>query len=247
MPDERELLSSCWHVLEAGYVSAQDKGEPNPPPSIPPGRGEPLLDLPDPAAHAPRGSLADAMGARRSRRRFAGGTLPLGSLSWILWAVQGVQKKAGRGGGSLRTVPSGGARHPFETYLTVRDVEGLEPGLYRLLPFEWRLVRVGPFPGEQVISEACCGQTFVSSAQAVLYWVAIPERTAWRYGPAAPKLIALDAGHACQNLYLACEALGLGTCAIGAYMQDLVDRMLGVDGREALTVYLAPVGLLPGD
>jgi nitroreductase len=44
------------------------------------------------------------------------------------------------------------------------------------------------------------------------------------------KVIALDAGHVCQNLYLACEAIGAGTCAIAAYNQTLVDVLLGVDG-----------------
>jgi len=56
------------------------------------------------------------------------------------------------------------------------------------------------------------------------------------------KVIAIDAGHVGQNLYLACESLGAGTCAIGAYDQDACDRLLGVDGKEEFTVYLAPVG-----
>ena len=66
----------------------------------------------------------------------------------------------------------------------------------------------------------------------------------WRYGLAAHKVIALDAGHVCQNLYLACEAIGAGTCAIAAYNQNAMDRLLDVDGREEFTVYLAPVGML---
>ncbi|WP_281184928.1 nitroreductase family protein [Trichlorobacter lovleyi] len=55
-------------------------------------------------------------------------------------------------------------------------------------------------------------------------------------------MIALDAGHVCQNLYLACQAINAATCAIAAYRQDLIDALLGVDGNEELTVYLAPVG-----
>lgn len=64
----------------------------------------------------------------------------------------------------------------------------------------------------------------------------------WRYDRAAHKVIALDAGHVCQNLYLACESLGLGTCAIAAYDQEACDRLLGVDGDDEFTLYLAPVG-----
>jgi SagB-type dehydrogenase family enzyme len=67
----------------------------------------------------------------------------------------------------------------------------------------------------------------------------------WRYDVAAHKVIALDAGHVCQNLYLACEAVDAGTCAIGAYDQEELDDLLGVDGIEEFAIYLAPVGKVP--
>jgi SagB-type dehydrogenase family enzyme len=64
----------------------------------------------------------------------------------------------------------------------------------------------------------------------------------WRYDIAAPKLIALDAGHICQNLYLAAESINAGVCAIAAYDQDKMDELLQIDGENELTVYLAAVG-----
>jgi SagB-type dehydrogenase family enzyme len=64
----------------------------------------------------------------------------------------------------------------------------------------------------------------------------------WRYGLAAHKVIAIDAGHVCQNLYLACEAIGAGTCAIAAYDQEAMDDLVGLDGKDEFTIYLAPVG-----
>ncbi len=73
-------------------------------------------------------------------------------------------------------------------------------------------------------------------------WTAIPYRMEWRYGLAAHKVIAIDAGHVCQNLYLACEAIVAGTCAVAAYDQDAVDHLIGVDGEEEFAIYLAPVG-----
>jgi len=39
-------------------------------------------------------------------------------------------------------------------------------------------------------------------------------------------------------------ALGAGTCAIAAYDQAACDRLLGVDGDEEFTLYIAPVGKL---
>jgi SagB-type dehydrogenase family enzyme len=76
----------------------------------------------------------------------------------------------------------------------------------------------------------------------VFLWTAIPYRTEWRYTIVAPKLIAQESGHICQNLYLACEAIGAGTCAVGAYDQKKMDELLGVDGEDEFTIYVAPVG-----
>ena len=52
----------------------------------------------------------------------------------------------------------------------------------------------------------------------------------------------MSVGHVCQNLYLACEAIGLGTCATVAYQQDQLDELIGVDGVDEISLYIAPVG-----
>jgi nitroreductase len=57
-------------------------------------------------------------------------------------------------------------------------------------------------------------------------------------------VVALDAGHVCQNLYLAATAVGAGVCAIDAYDQSEIDAALGVDGQDEFTVYCAAVGKL---
>ena len=43
-------------------------------------------------------------------------------------------------------------------------------------------------------------------------------------------------------LRLACEAIGAGTCAVAAYDQEALDRLLRIDGEDEFAVYLAPVG-----
>jgi SagB-type dehydrogenase family enzyme len=119
----------------------------------------------------------------------------------------------------------------------------LEPGIYRYLPVEHQLLLVSREKDlSQRISAATLQQSFIGKAATVFVWTTIPYRMEWRYDLAAHKVIALDAGHVCQNLYLACEAVKAGTCAIAAYHQDLMDRLLGVDGESEFTLYLAPVG-----
>ena len=76
----------------------------------------------------------------------------------------------------------------------------------------------------------------------VFIWSCVPYRGEWRYTTKAHKVMLLDAGHVCQNLYLASESIGCGTCGIGAYDQSSVDDFLGLDGSDEFVVYLAPVG-----
>ena len=92
----------------------------------------------------------------------------------------------------------------------------------------------------------CCGWRFLlipsRAAAAVLFWTCLPYRSEWRYGRDAAKLCLLDAGHVCQNLYLAAEAIGCGVCGIGAYDQEAIDKLLGIDGSDEFVVYYSPVG-----
>ncbi len=186
--------------------------------------------------------LATAIGDRQSRRSFKAEPLTLDELSFLLWATQGVRERSDEGT-VRRTVPSAGNRHALETYIAVLRVSGLEPGFYRYLPLEHQLLHL--FHEEQMpekLTEATLGQAFVGRAAAVFIWTTIPYRMEWRYGLAAHKVIALDAGHVCQNLYLACQAIGAGTCAVAAYHQQLMDRLVRVDGQDEFVIYLAPVG-----
>jgi SagB-type dehydrogenase family enzyme len=143
----------------------------------------------------------------------------------------------------MRTVPSAGAKSPFETYLVINRVEGLEPGLYRYISFNHKLLFIKTLENaESKIGELAYGQNFVGKGAVVFCWVAIPYRSEWRYSILAHKFIAIDLGHVSQNLYLACEAVNLGTVAIGYYEQKKFDALLELDGQDEFVVLIAPVG-----
>jgi len=188
--------------------------------------------------------LIEAIDNRRSRRKYTDEPLSLEELSFLLWCTQGVQKLVRNGLLTLRTVPSGGGMHPFETYLVVNRVTGVEPGLYRYLALEHKLYPVDLRTGDwaERVGEASNGQTFVGKGAVAFVWSVRPYRTEWRYGDDSLKDVLISVGHICQNLYLACEAIGAGTCAIVAYQQDKLDDLIGVDGHDEIALYLAPVG-----
>jgi SagB-type dehydrogenase family enzyme len=232
-----------WRKTE----SDQKKGIAIPVPEKPHAADAVLVDLVAPdeltVGQAP---LLDVIRRRRSQRHFTSAPLTLEELSFLLWATQGVSKVVKddkeRVLRTFRTVPSGGARHPFETYLLVNRVAGVEPGLYRYLPLEHKLclLRTGPDLVAQV-HDASNGQ-YILECAVVFMWTAIPYRTEWRYGIVSAKIIAQDSGHMCQNLYLASTAIGCGTCGLGAYNQAKMDRVLDVDAQHEFTIYMAPVG-----
>ncbi len=202
------------------------------------------IDLPQPVAwqQIPSIDLFAAIRHRRSHRKFTQDSLSIEELSFLLWTTQGMKEEL-RPERALRTVPSAGCRHALETYLCVLNVEGLDVGIYRYLPIEHQLLfELHVEQLAQKIVDATLGQKFTGKAAVTFLWTTIPYRMEWRYAEAAHKVIALDAGHVCQNLYLACEAIGAGSCAIAAYHQELADKLLKLDEQDEFTVYLSAVG-----
>jgi SagB-type dehydrogenase family enzyme len=183
----------------------------------------------------------EVFGRRRSTRAFSSErSLSLGLLSSLLWSTQGITGKEGEW--YFRAAPSAGALYPIETYILARAVEGLEQGIYHFRPhlFDLEFIKSGNFA--PLLAEAALGQEMIREAQTTFIWTAIVARSTWKYRQRAYRYIYMDAGHIAQNLYLAGTAAGLGVCAVGAFFDDQVNGLIGIDGVEEITVYLASVG-----
>jgi len=201
-----------------------------------------IVDLPQPEFTG-NSDLWKALLKRRSRRVYKSAEpLDLGSLSALLWATQGITEKYGET--SFRTVPSAGGLFPIETYLNIRFVEGLEEGIYHFRPgkFDLEFLKKGEF--SEMLAEAALGQGIVATAQATFIWSAVLARSKWKYRQRAYRYIYLDAGHVCENLYLAGEAIGLGVCAIGAFFDDDMNQIVGLDGTDETIIYMSTVGVV---
>lgn len=203
----------------------------------------PRIELPSPGT-LPAGpsDLWQALHGRRSRRDFSANPLRLEDLALLIWACQGITAR--QGPHLLRTAPSAGALYPFETYVSVQAVEGLHPCLAHLHVPSFTLEVLGnenPGPG---LAAAALGQGFVRRAATVFVWTVVLPRSAWKYGDRSLRYIGLDLGHVCQNLCLAAEALGFGCCPVAAFFDREVDGLLGVDGQDEFSYYMAAVGSL---
>ena len=251
MPDYRKYFRNQALPGMSDMETDMMKRLPLPPIQKPAPENAKLIDLP--SHEEIRGlstlSLIDAIDRRESRRIYSDEPISLAELAFLLWSTQGVKSLIRDGLVTLRTVPSGGGMHPFETYLAVHNVEGLEPGIYRYLAIEHKLIRVDVDSEglRERITSICNSQPYVGTGAVTVVWAVRPYRTEYRYGEDTLKDILMSVGHICQNLYLACEGLGLGTCATVAYQQTDLDQLIGVDGDDEISLYVAPVGKIGGE
>ncbi|MCL1828185.1 MAG: SagB/ThcOx family dehydrogenase [Oscillospiraceae bacterium] len=240
----------CSGMITEELGSGEQKGlTPPPPGKAPSGK---ILELPAFAGAVKNKDFSELLEIRRSVRAYSGAPAAAEQLAFMLWSVQGVlkYKKSAKTFALFKPAPSGGARHPFEIYAVVLNVEGLEPGIYHYLPMEHvgekrsavEFVSAFEKPIE-TISEMLMGQSWASKASFVLFFSCIPYRAEWRYGHMSHRAMLIDIGHAGQNAMLSAAALGLGSCCCARYNSALCDKVLGIDGKDEFTVYAVPVGV----
>jgi SagB-type dehydrogenase family enzyme len=199
-----------------------------------------MIGLPSPLPLGEGPDFWKVLQKRRSIRDYTQAPLALTELSGLLWATQGITRKASASW--YRTAPSAGALHPIDTYLAVHRVEGLDPGIYffGVDEFTLEMKRMGNF--SPAVARAALAQEMVRAAAVVFVWVAVIRRSSQKYRQRAYRYIYLDCGHIGQNLYLAATAMNLGCCGIAAFFDDEINDLVGVDGREETAIYLATVG-----
>jgi SagB-type dehydrogenase family enzyme len=198
-----------------------------------PARSDSVIKLPPPDTVG-RITVEQALWHRRSVRTFTAESLSLKEAGQLLWAAQG--RNRGLVG---RTAPSAGATYPMELYLVAGKVKGLKPGVYHYRFDDHLLVPTKGGDHRAELAEAALGQGSIASAPAVLVLAADFSRTARAYGQRASRYVYMEAGHVAENVYLQCEALGMGTVVIGAFQDDRVQKLLGIE-QEPL--YIMPTG-----
>ena len=184
--------------------------------------------------------LHETILARRSVREFSDVPIDMDQLSYLLWACTGIQRV--EQGYEFRTAPSAGALYPIETYVAANRVEGLPKGLYHYSIRRHVLeeLRAGDLGAE--LAQAALDQALCLEAAVVFIWTAVFERSKWKYDQRGYRYVYTDAGHICENLYLAVTGLGLGACAIGALFDDELNAIVGVDGVEESAIYMCATG-----
>jgi len=194
-------------------------------------------------------SIEKVLQERRSVRKYTDDPVTLEEVSQLLWAAYGITyTREGlpdfiRGG--LKTAPSAGARYPLEIYLIAGNVRGLLSGVYWYVPEGHVLKRLADGDIRIDLQAVCRNQEFAGEAPISIVWSAVYERCTEKYGDRGrDRYVCMDLGHSAQNVYLQCGSLGLGTCAIGSFIDDSLKKLIGMTAEEG-PLYVMPVGRLP--
>jgi SagB-type dehydrogenase family enzyme len=196
---------------------------------------------------APGLSVVEAIAGRRSRRDYLDAPVSLERLSTLLHFGAGTTGH-GRGYGyakwPLRSFPSSGGLQVPEFYVAIRNVSGVDPGLYHYAFVDHALELIRPGDHDEILAAIAIGQPYVATAAFVLVVTGCYDRASWKYGERAFRYLCMDVGFAAENLYLVGEALGLGVCAVAGFIDDALERLLGLEPRAEFPMLLVTVGPL---
>jgi SagB-type dehydrogenase family enzyme len=185
-------------------------------------------------------NFAEVLTRRKSIRAFSTQPLTCVDLGFLLWASTGIQRL--EQGYEFRTAPSAGALYPIETYIAANNLENVDKGIYHynIKNHQLEEIKTGNFGTD--LAHAALDQEMCATASAVFIWTAVFRRSKWKYKQRAYRYIYLDAGHIAENLALATASINCGSCQVGAFFDDEINSIVGIDGTEESAICLSVVG-----
>jgi SagB-type dehydrogenase family enzyme len=183
-------------------------------------------------------------------RRYAADPITVAQLGELLYRTARVRSVLAVAPGdelSDRPYPSHDGSYELELYVTAGDCAGLPRGIYHYDPLGHRLEPVG---ADSAIVNGQLNAARVPTAMdgpppVLITMTARFRRLSWKYEGMAFRLVLMHAGVLIQNLYLACTAMGLAPCAVGAVCQDTTARGFGTDWRVEPSIAQFIVGAEP--
>ena len=188
------------------------------------------VDLPAPEVGA---DLYDSIRLRRSVREHTAAGISATELAALC--------RSACGGDEARE-PLHALTPPLQLYVMVRDVAGIEAGLYQYDPpmQSLNLLQAGDF--SRAAHPAMLQQDFCRSADVLFVkafsWdgISVPD------GDRGYRYACQLAGISGEGLYLQATALGLGACGVGAFLDEEVAALVRCDPGKTAVLYITAVG-----
>jgi len=184
--------------------------------------------------------LAQAIAERKSTRQFSDKSVTIPELTKILLSANGLTNQTH--GYAHRTTPSAGALYPIDLYVAVHSVEGLDSGLYHFQVIDTTLALIESGDLGEQMQEAANDQSAVGNSPVTVVIAAHFDRVTKKYADRGYRYAYMEAGAVMQNVYLQATALGLGTVSVGAFNDDLLNELLGINGVHEAGLVIMPIG-----
>jgi SagB-type dehydrogenase family enzyme len=205
-----------------------------------------IIKLPSPQLKG-KVSLEETILRRRAVRRYRSEPLGLSQLSQILWSAQGIT-----GTREFRAAPSAGATYPLEIFVfvgkqgvidseTKQAPEELHAGIYHYEADSHSLSLHKLADLRPDLARATLDQEFIVDAPVDIVICALYHRTSYRYGRRGERYVHIEVGHVGENIHLQAVALGLATVEVGAFHDEEVRKVLGVE-EQIKPLYVMPLG-----
>ncbi len=170
--------------------------------------------------------------------------LTVEALSHLLYYSAGVTRIRRFNGEEFhfRAYASAGALYPIEVYVVAGKLGGLAAGVYHYHPgaHALRLLRAGGHRASLAAAAAGAGAVALAPATVVLsglYW-----RTTWKYEERGYRHLYWDGGMVLANLLSVAASRAIGAEVLLGFVDTAVDRILGLDGRQEVSLVLIPLG-----
>lgn len=174
------------------------------------------------------------IGNRRSKRNYTEYRISLSEIYQLLHYSYGITGKAklrnNEGYWNYRAVPSGGGLYPLEVYIYIQNAD-IESGIYHYRPDINAIELISNITILKDITKAlACDNINMNNACCIIFVTSIFLRTLLKYGERGYRFIMQEVGFLAQNISLICEAIGLSSCMLGGFIDDDINKILGIDG-----------------
>jgi SagB-type dehydrogenase family enzyme len=214
-------------AVSADRARMEDYREESRPPSIYQHVGDQIVQLPKlEVGEAPDDRLGRMSATERTGRE------GLALLLDVCFGERGKIAVAGEGQCLLKSIPSGGARHPTEVFLAAFDLDGLDAGVYHydVEHHQLELVRGGQQSDRFASATLDLFAKHAAPPCACLVFTSRVERAMWRYrDPRSFRAILIDAGHAVMAYRQVARLLGFKTYALQKMRDGDIARLVRVD------------------
>ncbi|EKV56785.1 streptolysin associated protein SagB [Brachyspira hampsonii 30446] len=202
-------------------------------------------------------SIGSVIRSRRSRRDFKGNPLTLVDLSTLLYYGDGISGDfdfnlnkneydtitfGDKYISKLRTAPSGGGLYPIYLYIAALNINNLDKGIYKYMPFTHSLEKIKLFSDEDLENyynnNVFGGGIDLRKVALSVYYVYSLYENSRKYGDMALQFALIETGEIAQNIQLTAAASGISACDIGGFNKTLSEDLLNIDGNTNHVVHL---------